>query len=46
MISIQDANSQMSREQGDTKIDLGSMKNCFWEHQENNSGSREKKEKF
>ncbi len=30
---IQGANSQMSREQGDTKIDLGSTKNYFGEHQ-------------
>ncbi len=36
----------MSREQGDTKIDLGSAKNYFAEHQENNSGSREKRVKF
>ncbi len=36
----------MSREQGDTKIDLWSTKNYFGEHQENNSGSREKKVKF
>ena len=32
----------MLREQGDTEIDLGSTKNYFGEHQENNSGSREK----
>ncbi len=36
----------MSREQGDTKIDLGSTKNNLGEHHENNSGSREKKVKF
>ncbi len=36
----------MSREQEDTKIDLGSTKNYFWEHQGNNSGSREKMVKF
>ncbi len=35
----------MSREQGDTKKDLGSTKNYLREHQENNSGSREKKVK-
>ena len=29
LISIQGANSQMLREQGDTKIDLGSTKNYF-----------------
>ncbi len=29
-----------------TKIDLGSTKNYFGEHQENNSGSREKMVKF
>ncbi len=33
LISIQGANSQMLREQGDTKIDLGSTKNYFGEHQ-------------
>ncbi len=42
LISIQGANSQMSRERGDTKIDLDSTKNYFGERQENNSGSREK----
>ncbi len=36
----------MSREQGDTKLDLGSTKNYFGEHQEHNSGSREKRVKF
>ena len=36
----------MLREQGDTKIDLGSTKNYFGEHQENNPGSREKRVKF
>ncbi len=36
----------MLREQGDTKIDLGSMKNYFGEHQKHNSGSREKRVKF
>ncbi len=36
----------MSREQGDTKLDLGSTKIYLWEHQENNSGSREKRVKF
>ncbi len=36
----------MSREQGDTNIDLGSTKNYFGERRENNSGSREKKVKF
>ena len=36
----------MSREQGDTKIDLGSTENYFGEHQENNLGSREKRVKF
>ncbi len=36
----------MLREQGDTKIDLGSTKNYFGEHQENNSGIREKRVKF
>ncbi len=46
LILIWGANSQMSRERGDTKIDLGSMKNYFWEHQENNSGSREKRVEF
>ncbi len=33
LISIQGANSHLSREQGDTKIDLGSMKNYLGEHQ-------------
>ncbi len=46
LILIQGANSQLLREQGDTKIDLGSTKNYFGEHQENNSGSREKRGKF
>ena len=46
LILIQGANSLMSREQGDTKKDLGSTKNYFGEHQENNSGSREKRVKF
>ncbi len=46
MILIQEAISQMSREQGDTKINLGSTKNYFGEHQENNSGSREKRVEF
>ncbi len=41
---VQGANSQMPREQGDTKINLWSMKNYFGEHQEKNSGSREKRE--
>ena len=36
----------LSREQGDTKFDLGSTKIYFGEHQENNSGSREKRVKF
>ena len=36
----------MSREQGDTKLDLGSTKNYFGEHQEHNSGSRAKRVKF
>ncbi len=36
----------MSREQGDTKFHLGSTKIYFGEHQENNSGSREKRVKF
>ncbi len=36
----------MLREQGDIKIDLGSTKNYFGEHQEDNSGSREKRVKF
>ncbi len=36
----------MSREQGDTKIDLRSTKNYFGEHKEKNSGSREKRVKF
>ena len=42
---VQGANSQMPREQGDTKINLWSMKNYFGEHQEKNSGSREKRVK-
>ena len=46
LILVQGANSPKSREQGDTKIDLGSMKNYFGEHQEKNSGSREKRVKF
>ncbi len=46
LILIQGAKSQMSGEQGDTKIDLRSTKNYFGEHQENNSGSREKRVKF
>ncbi len=46
LILIQGENSQMSREQVDTKIHLGSTKNYFRERQENNSGSREKKVKF
>ncbi len=46
LILIQGANSQMLREQGDTKIDLGSTKKIFGEHQEDNSGSREKRVKF
>ena len=36
----------MSREQGDAKIDLGSTKNYFGEHPENNSGSQEKRVKI
>ena len=36
----------MSREQGDTKIDIGSMKNYFGEHQDNNSWSQEKRVKI
>ncbi len=36
----------MSREQGDTKIDLRSTENHFGKHQKNNSCSREKKVKF
>ncbi len=36
----------MPREQGDTKIDLGSTKNYFGEFHENNLGSREKRVKF
>ena len=46
MILTQGANLQLSREQGDTKIDLASTKNYFGEHQKNNSGSREKRFKF
>ena len=36
----------MFRDQGDTKLDLGSTKNYFGEHKENNSGSWEKRVKF
>ena len=36
----------MLGEQADTKIDLGSTKNSFGEHQEINSASREKRVKF
>ena len=36
----------MSMKQGDTKINLGSSKNYFGEHQENNSGRREERVKF
>ncbi len=43
---MQGANSQMRREQGVTKKDLGSTKNYSGEPQENNSGSREKTVKF
>ncbi len=45
-ILIFGANSQISREQRDTKMDLGSMKSNFGEHQENNSGFREKGSNF
>ena len=44
--SIQGANSQLSREQGDTKFYLGSTKNYLGEHHENNSGSWEKTVQF
>ena len=44
--TILDVMSHFRTKQGDTKIDLGSMKNYFGEHQENNSGSREKRVKF
>ncbi len=37
---------QLSREQGGTKFDWGSTKIYLGEHQENNSGSREKRVKF
>ncbi len=36
LILSQGGNSQMSREQGYTKIDLGNTKYYFGEHQENN----------
>ncbi len=46
LILIQGANLQLSKEQGDTKIDFGSTKIYFGEHQENNLGSQKKRVKF
>ena len=45
-ILIKGANLKLAREQGDTKSDLGSTKIYLGEHQENNSGSGEKRVKF
>ena len=46
LILIQGAKLKLPREQGDTKFDLGSIKNSFGEHQKNYSGSWEKRAQF
>ncbi len=46
LILVQGANSQMSREQGGIKMDLGSTETYFGEHQEKYSRSWEKRVKI